>query len=163
PVGDMDSFLVEDTLVQAVPQDLEPAIAEGPERGMVPLAPCALQVVELTSPPGAQERAERPLLHSPAEVAVVREPARHDELGLGPHQVVLGPEVLPRRARPRPCRRSAPAVRAGTSGRTRRAPPWILLPGRSRSAIAPAGAGTSALRGPRRRSEPLRGRSRSGP
>src|SRR3990172_8037903 len=81
-VGDVDRFVVWDTSVQAVPEDLEPAIPERPERRVVPFAPCALRVVELPSPPRAPERAERPLLDGTAEIAVVREPARHDELGL---------------------------------------------------------------------------------
>lgn len=45
------------------------------------LAPGSLRVVELTSPARASERAERLLLDGTAEIAVVREPARDDELG----------------------------------------------------------------------------------
>ena len=81
-VGDVDGFVVVDAVAHAVPEDLEPAIAQGPQRCMVPLTPSSLRVVELTGPPRAFERAERPPLHGAPEVPVVREPARHHDLGL---------------------------------------------------------------------------------
>src|SRR5712691_8308349 len=81
-VGDVDGLVVEDTLAQAVPEQLEPAVGEGAQGGVVAFAGGSFGVVELACPAGAAEAAEGPLLDGVAEVAVVGEPAGDDELAL---------------------------------------------------------------------------------
>src|SRR5436190_437078 len=49
-VGDVQRFVVANVLGQAVPEDLEPAVAESPQRGVVPFAFGPLSVVELPRP-----------------------------------------------------------------------------------------------------------------
>ena len=53
-VGDMDGFVVGDALVKAVPQDLEPPVAERSQRAVMTLAFRPLPVVELPCPPRAR-------------------------------------------------------------------------------------------------------------
>src|SRR6266516_7715713 len=79
-VGDMGGLVVEHAVVQAVPQDLQPAVAERPEGGVVGLAAGALGVVELPGPAGLPQRAERPLLDRTGEVAVAGQPAGDHQL-----------------------------------------------------------------------------------
>src|SRR6266508_5636494 len=81
-VGHVEGLVVRDAPVQAVPQDLEPAVPEGPERGVVALAPGPLGVVELPGPCGLLQAAERPLVHRVGEEPVAGEPARHHQLAL---------------------------------------------------------------------------------
>src|SRR3989304_5598730 len=81
-VRDMGRLVVEDAPLQAVPEDLEPAVAEGAESGVVAFPLRSLLVVELASPGGAAQAAEGPLLDGVAEVAVVGESAGDDELAL---------------------------------------------------------------------------------
>jgi hypothetical protein len=49
-VGDVDGFVVGNLALEAVPEDLQPAVAEGPERGVVVLATGALAVVVVLGP-----------------------------------------------------------------------------------------------------------------
>jgi len=78
----VDGLLVEEALLQAVPEHLEPAVAEGAQGGVVALPLRPLPVVELAGPARGTEAAEGPLLDGVAEVAVVGEPAADDELAL---------------------------------------------------------------------------------
>src|SRR6266511_6176287 len=59
-VGDVGGLVVEHALAKAVPQHLQPAVAERSEGGVVGLAAGALGVVELPGPAGLAQRAERP-------------------------------------------------------------------------------------------------------
>ena len=81
-VGDVDGFVVGHALGQAVPEDLQPAVAQGAQGGVVAFPGGDLLVVELAGPAAAGEAAEGPLVHRRAEVAVVRQPAGHDEVAL---------------------------------------------------------------------------------
>ena len=81
-VGDMHGLVVEHTLGEAVPQDFEPAVAQGAQRGVVALSGGDFAVVELTGPAALGEAAERPLVDRGAEVVVVRQPAGDDEIAL---------------------------------------------------------------------------------
>src|SRR5450759_1031911 len=81
-VGNVDRPVVADPPQQAVPEDLEPAVAERPEGGMVVLALGDLAVVELARPARVGQAAERPLLDGIAQVSVAGEAGRHDELAL---------------------------------------------------------------------------------
>ncbi len=65
-VRDVRRLVVVDTGDEAVPEDLEPPVAERPEGGVVVLALGDLPVVELTRLAGAAEAAERPLLNGVA-------------------------------------------------------------------------------------------------
>ena len=78
----MGGFVVANALAQAVPEDFEPAVAEGAQRPVVGLALPDLGVVELPGPPGAGQAAEGPLVQRVAEVAVVGQPAGDYELAL---------------------------------------------------------------------------------
>jgi len=49
-VGDMGGLVVADPVAQAVPQDLQSAVAEGAQGGVVSLAAGALGIVELPRP-----------------------------------------------------------------------------------------------------------------
>ena len=57
-ISDMDVLGVQDVLVEAMPEDLEPAIAERSEGGMMGLAQGDLGLVELAGPARAAQRAE---------------------------------------------------------------------------------------------------------
>jgi hypothetical protein len=80
PVGGMDRFVVADTTVQAVPEDFQPAVAEGAQSSVVTLAALHLGRVERSGPAGAPQRAERPVLDGVAEEVVVGLPAADDVL-----------------------------------------------------------------------------------
>src|SRR5690606_2088769 len=79
-VGDVDVLVVGDVLGQAVPEDLQPAVAQGAQRGMVFLAAVTLRVVELSRPAGGAQAGEGPLLYGVGEVAVAGQPGGDDEL-----------------------------------------------------------------------------------
>ena len=79
-VGDVGAFVVPDLLAQAVPQDLQPAVAERAQGGVVPFTSADLAVVELTSPGALTKAAKSPLMHSGAEIMVVSESPCHDEV-----------------------------------------------------------------------------------
>jgi len=81
-VSDMNGFVVDDALAQAMPQDLEPAVAESAKRSVVRLALGAFAVVELPGPTGACEAAEGPALDCVPEEVVVSEAASDHELRL---------------------------------------------------------------------------------
>ena len=81
-VGEVGGLVVELAADEAVPQDLQPAVAQGPEGGVVAFAAGALGVVELSGPPGLAEAAEGPLLDGVGEVAVAGQPRGDDQLGL---------------------------------------------------------------------------------
>src|SRR6266536_5779613 len=81
-VGDMGGLVVEHALAKAVPQHLQPAVAERSERGMVGLAAGALGVVELPGPAGLSQAAEGPLLDCGGVVAVAGQPAGDHQLAL---------------------------------------------------------------------------------
>ncbi len=67
-VGGVGGFVVEEAVLEAVPEDLEPAVAECAECGVVALTGGALLVVELARPwRGAQAaEAPRPLIDARA-------------------------------------------------------------------------------------------------
>jgi hypothetical protein len=46
----VDGFVVGDLALEAVPEDLQPAVAQGAERGVVVLAAVALAVVVVLGP-----------------------------------------------------------------------------------------------------------------
>src|SRR5512144_1382335 len=81
-VGDVDGLVVAGAAAQAVPEDLEPAVAEGAQRGVVGLAGGPLGVVEVAGPAAAGQAAKRPLVHRVAEVAVVRQATGDDDVAL---------------------------------------------------------------------------------
>src|SRR5207237_3040514 len=78
-VGDVDGFVVGDVAGQAVPEDLEPAVAQGAQRGVVAFAAGALLVVELPRPAGSAQAGEGPLLHGVGEEPVAGQAARDDQ------------------------------------------------------------------------------------
>src|SRR5207253_5205263 len=59
-VGDVDGLVVGHVVGEAVPEDFEPAVAEGAQGRVVVLAAGALGVVELPGPGGAAQAGERP-------------------------------------------------------------------------------------------------------
>ncbi len=61
-----------------MPENLQPAVAESAQGGVVGLAGGDLRVVELPGPCGLLQAAEGPLLHSVSEVAVVGQAAGDD-------------------------------------------------------------------------------------
>ena len=65
----VDGLVVEEALLQAVPEQLEPAVAEGAQSSVVALPLRPLPVVELAGPARGAEAAEGPLLDGIAEVA----------------------------------------------------------------------------------------------
>jgi hypothetical protein len=69
-VGDVDGLVVGHVVGEAVPQDFEPAVAEGSQGRVVVLAAGALGVVELPGPGGAAQAGEGPLVHRVGQVAV---------------------------------------------------------------------------------------------
>src|ERR1700753_4407966 len=81
-VGDVDGFLVGGVPGQAVPEDLEPAVAQGAQSGVVFFPAVTLGVVELAGPAGGSQAGERPLLHGVGEVAVAGQPGRDDQFTL---------------------------------------------------------------------------------
>src|SRR6266536_61197 len=81
-VGDVGGLVVEHALVQAVPQHLQPVVAERAQGGVVGLAAGALGVIERPCPAGFAQRAERPLLDRGGQVAVAGQPAGHHQFGL---------------------------------------------------------------------------------
>jgi hypothetical protein len=78
-VAGVDVFVVVHAQAQAVPQDFEPAVAEGAQGGVVGFACGDLGVVELAGPGGAGQAAKGPLLDGFAEVAVVGQAAGDEE------------------------------------------------------------------------------------
>src|SRR6266508_1291082 len=81
-VGEVGGLVVELRAHEAVPQDLQPAVAEGAQGGVVAFAAGDLSVVELPGPAGGAQRAERPLLDRVGQVAVAGQPGRHHQLRL---------------------------------------------------------------------------------
>ena len=81
-VGDMGGFVVQLAPDEAVPQNLQPAVAERSEGGVVGLAAGALGVVEVPGPARAARAAEGPLLDGVGQVAVAGQPGRHHQFGL---------------------------------------------------------------------------------
>src|SRR4051812_41711959 len=81
-VGDVEVLVVEHALGEAVPEDLQPAVAQGAQGGVVAFSGADFLVVELAGPAASDEAAERPLMDRVAQVAIVREPAGHDEVAL---------------------------------------------------------------------------------
>jgi hypothetical protein len=77
-VGGMGGFVVGHPAAQAVPQDLQPAVAERTECGVVALAAVALAGVALPGPGGGPQRAKRPVLDGFAEEVVEGQPAADD-------------------------------------------------------------------------------------
>ena len=55
-VGEVDGFVVGNLALEAVPEDLQPAVTEGAERGVVVLAAVALPVVGVLSLAQAERR-----------------------------------------------------------------------------------------------------------
>src|SRR5215207_6482934 len=68
--GDVGGLVVQLAADEAVPQDLQPAVAERAQGGVVAFAPAPLLVVELPRPPRARQAAERPLLDGVGQVTV---------------------------------------------------------------------------------------------
>jgi hypothetical protein len=68
-------LVVEDADAQAVPEDFEPAVAQGAQCGVVGFACSDLGIVELPRPGGLLEAAKRPLLDGFAEIAVAGQAA----------------------------------------------------------------------------------------
>src|SRR3954454_12477673 len=62
-VGDVHVLVVAHALGQAVPQDLQPPVAQSPQGGVVALSSGDFAVVELACPAASGEAAERPLVH----------------------------------------------------------------------------------------------------
>src|SRR5262249_10458329 len=81
-VGLVGGLVGEDALGEAVPEDFQPAVAQGAQGVVVALAGCDLGVVELPCPGAAGQAAEGPLVDGVAEVAVVGQAAGHDEVAL---------------------------------------------------------------------------------
>lgn len=81
-VGGVDGFVVEDVLVQAVPEHFEPPVSQRAQRCVVALSRLDLGVVELSGPGASAQAAERPLMDGGAEVAVVGKAPRNDEVAL---------------------------------------------------------------------------------
>src|SRR5581483_3887708 len=81
-VGDVDGFVVEHSLGQAVPQDFQPPVAQGTQRGVVAFLSGDFAVVELAGPAALLQAAKRPLVDRRAEVMVVRQSAGDDEVAL---------------------------------------------------------------------------------
>jgi hypothetical protein len=65
-----------------MPEHLQPAVAEGPQGGVVALPTGTLGVVELTPPGRAADRAEGPLLDGVGQVAIAGQ-------AVGDHQLAL--------------------------------------------------------------------------
>src|SRR5262249_42383752 len=78
----MDGLVVGDFVGEAVPEHLEPAVAEGPQGRVVILTAGALGVVELPGRCGAAEAGEGPLVHRVGEVAVAGQPVGDDQVAL---------------------------------------------------------------------------------
>ncbi len=74
-VGGVDGFVIEHAFVQAVPQDFEPPVAQGAQRGVVGCSGGGLGVVEVPGSWGPGEAAERPLPGGFAGVAVAGQAA----------------------------------------------------------------------------------------
>jgi class 3 adenylate cyclase len=81
-VGDVDGFVVADVLVEAVPEDLEPPVAEGAQGGVVGFVAGSLFVVELAGPGRVAQGAEGPLLDGVAQEAVAGQSVGHNEFAL---------------------------------------------------------------------------------
>jgi hypothetical protein len=79
-VGDVYGFVVEHALSQAVPQDFQPSVAQGPQGGVVALSGGDFAVVKLAGPAAVQQTAKRPLVNRGAEVMIVRQAAGDDEV-----------------------------------------------------------------------------------
>jgi hypothetical protein len=79
-VGDVGGLVVKLPADEAMPQDLQPAVAERSQGGVVGLAAGALGVVELPRPARAAQAAEGPLLDGVGQVAVAGQPGGHDQL-----------------------------------------------------------------------------------
>jgi len=69
-VGDVGGLVVGHALGEAVPEDFQPAVAEGAQGVVVALSDGDLVVVELAGPAALGEAAEGPLVDRVAEVAV---------------------------------------------------------------------------------------------
>src|ERR1700716_1775001 len=69
-VGDVCGFVVEHALGQAVPQDFQPSVAQGPQGGVVALSGGDFTVVELAGPNTVQQTTKRPLVNRSAEVMI---------------------------------------------------------------------------------------------
>src|SRR6266540_4820485 len=81
-VGEVGGLVVALPVHQAVPQDLQPAVAKRAQGGVVALAAGALGVVELRRPARQAQAAESPLLDGVGQVAVAGQAGRHDQLAL---------------------------------------------------------------------------------
>ena len=93
-VGSVRALVIADAAGQAVPEDLEPTVAQRAESGVVAFPGGNLAVIELPGPAPLLQAAKHPLVHGVAEVSVVRQAAGDDEIALAGTAGDRGPELL---------------------------------------------------------------------